>query len=34
MRSLAISAMIGILVGFLVGRFVLLLPPAGGMPLL
>jgi CBS-domain-containing membrane protein len=27
-RSLAISASIGILVGFLLGRFVLLLPPA------
>jgi membrane protein implicated in regulation of membrane protease activity len=28
LRSLAISASIGILVGFLLGRFVLLLPPA------
>jgi membrane protein implicated in regulation of membrane protease activity len=31
MRSLAISASIGILVGFLVGRFVSLLPPGWSM---
>lgn len=31
MRSLAISATVGILVGLVVGRFVLLLPPAGAI---